>query len=131
MSETPESVVRRFLAGGDSVNPEEQAAFFAEDGIFIDGPRGEIRGAQAIRDEFQNMATMLANLSNDIKMLVTDGNCVMVERVEAVEVQGHPCEIASVAVFEFDDERRITRLRDYYDLQSVMEQLNVALSPQN
>jgi limonene-1,2-epoxide hydrolase len=131
VSETPESVARRFLAGWETSKPnlDELLAFFAEDAVFIDGPSSEYRGVQAIRDQFQNMVTMLGSLKIQIRTLVANGNCVMVERVEAVEVQGHPFEIPGVVVFEFDDERRIKQLREYFDLHSIMEHLSATVSP--
>jgi len=128
VSETPESVVRRFLAGWETPNPDELTAFFAEDGVFTDGPTGEYRGVEAIRDQFQYLASIFASPTIHIKMVVANGNCVMVERVDAVEVQGHPFEIPAVGVWEFNDEGRITRWNDYYDLHSIMEHFK-ALSP--
>jgi limonene-1,2-epoxide hydrolase len=116
VSETPESVARRFLAGWETAKPEldELVAFFAEDAVFTDGPKSEYRGVQAIREQFQTMTAMLGSLTIHIRTLVVNGNCVMVERVENVEVQGHPFDIPGVVVFEFDDELRIKQLREYF-----------------
>jgi len=129
VSETLESVVRRFLAGWETANSDELAAFFAEDGVFTDGPSGEYHGVQAIRDRFQYLATIFPAPGIHIKALVVNGNCVIAERVDAVEVQGHSFEIPAAAVFEFDDERRIKGWRDYYDLHSIMEHVTATLSP--
>jgi limonene-1,2-epoxide hydrolase len=129
VSETPESVARRFLAGWETANPDELAAFVAEDGVFIDGPSGEYQGVQAIRDRFQYLASIFPSPTIHIKAAVANGNCVIVERVDAVEVQGHSFEIPAAAVFEFDDECRIKQWRDYYDLHSIIEHFSATLAP--
>jgi len=131
VSETPESVARKFLAGWETPNPnlDELVAFFAEDAVFTDGPQSEYRGVQAIREQLQTMTAMLGSLTIHIRTLVVNGNCVMVERVENVEVQGHPFDIPGVVVFEFDDELRIKQLREYFDQHSIMEHFAATPSP--
>jgi limonene-1,2-epoxide hydrolase len=84
---------------------------------------------QAIRDRFQYLVSIFPSPTIHIKALVADGNCVIAERVDAVEVQGHAFEIPAVAVFEFDDECRITQWRDYYDLHSIIEHFTATLAP--
>jgi hypothetical protein len=49
MSKTPESVVRSFFAAWADPKPEELDRFFADDGVWVDGPQGVRRGAEAIR----------------------------------------------------------------------------------
>ena len=41
---------------------------------------------------------------------------------------GHALALEVVGVFELDDNGKITRLRDYYDLGSLMDQIAAAFS---
>jgi limonene-1,2-epoxide hydrolase len=45
----------------------------------------------------------------------------MVERVDNFKIQGRPFDLEVAAVFNVDDNGRITRWRDYYDLKSLEE----------
>ena len=50
-SDSPESVVRKFLAAWADPKADELANFFADDAVWVDGPQGVRRGANAIVDE--------------------------------------------------------------------------------
>ena len=53
MGNSPESVVRNFLAAFTNRNVDELVGFFSDDAVFIAGPRGVHRGKGAIRSEFE------------------------------------------------------------------------------
>ena len=53
MSDSAESVVRKFLAANLQSDVDELIAFFSDDAVYTDSPRGVHRGIDAIRAEFQ------------------------------------------------------------------------------
>ena len=52
----------------------------------------------------------------------------MVERVDTFEAQGKSFDLEVVGGVEIDGRRLIKRLRDYYDLQSLMDRVAAALT---
>ena len=64
--------------------------------------------------------------SIDIKKLVASGGTVMVERVDNFKLGGKPFDLEVAGVFDVDDNGRIKRWRDYYDLKSLEDRFTSA-----
>jgi limonene-1,2-epoxide hydrolase len=128
MSGSPESVVRQFFAAVREPNVDELAGFFRADAVYIDGPRGTYSGIGAIRAEFESMVQVSPSVVVDIKTLVADGATVIAERVDSFEMQGKWFDMEVVGVFEVDGEGKIKRYRDYYDLQSLTDEIASAFA---
>jgi limonene-1,2-epoxide hydrolase len=84
--------------------------------------RGVHRGIDAIRAEFQEFVKIVPSTAVDIKTLVANSGTAIVERLDNFEIGGKPFALEVVGVFETDNNGRIKRWRDYYDLQSIAEQ---------
>lgn len=125
VNDTPESVVRSYLAAWRNPVLDELASFFCDDAVYTDGPRGQHRGLAAIRSEFETGMSTFSGLKIDIKTLVAGGSNVMVERVDSFQIDGKPFQMEVVGVFEVD-QGRIKRWRDYYDLKSITDQIEAA-----
>ena len=69
---------------------------------------------------------MVPSTTVDIKTLTTDRGVVMVEREEPFVIEGKPIDHEVVGVFDVDDNGRITRWRDYYDLTSLVDRVVAA-----
>jgi limonene-1,2-epoxide hydrolase len=83
MTDAPKIVVRQFLAAWEHPAPDGLVRFFSSDGVYVDGPRGEYRGIDAIRAEFQRqLAIGFSGVPIEVKALVGDGPIVMAERVD-------------------------------------------------
>ena len=130
MSASAESVVRKFLAANLQSDVDELIGFFSDDAVYTDGPRGAHRGIDAIRAEFREIVEIVPSTAIDIKTLVADSDTVIVERVDNFEIGGKPFRLEVVGVFEIDNNGRIKRWRDYYDLQSIAEQTGLTESGQ-
>ena len=130
MSESAESVVRKFLAANLRSDVDELISFFADEAVYTDGPRGVHRGVDAIRAEFREIVKIVPSTAIDIKTLVANSGTVLVERVDNFEFGGTPFGLEVVGVFEVDHNGRITRWRDYYDLQSIAERTGATGSGQ-
>ena len=91
MSDSPESVVRNFLAAWAHPNLDELVSFFSDDAVFIDGPRGVHHGVDAIRSELdEEIAMGFGGAKIDINSLVAQGGTVMLEGVENYRIGGQP-----------------------------------------
>ena len=127
MSDSPELVVRKFLAAWADPKPDELGSFFDDDAVWVDGPRGVHRGVDAIKYELIAQLAESEGVTVDVKSLVTDGGTVMVEQVSRFSVGGKPISAVVMAVFELDTDGRITQWREAYDLKSVMDQIEAAV----
>ena len=129
MSESPESVVRRFFSAVRSPDVDELTGFFSADAVYIDGARGTYAGIDAIRAEFDAQVQVVpSGVVVDIKTLVADGQIVIAERVDTFEVQGKSFGFEVVGVFELNGDGKIKRYHDYYDLQSLMDEMTAAFA---
>jgi limonene-1,2-epoxide hydrolase len=123
MSESAETVVRKYLAAWKRSDLDELVSFISDDAVFTDGPRGVHHGIDAIRAELGTMVKVVPSTSVDIKKLVASGGTVMVERVDSFKLGGKPFDLEVAAVFDVDDNGRIKRWRDYYDLKSLEDRI--------
>jgi limonene-1,2-epoxide hydrolase len=123
MTDSAESVIRRFLASYPASNAHE---FFSDDALYIDGPRAVHSGIDAIRTEFQTVLEMAPTLTVEIKNLAICGGTVFTERVDSSEINGTTVGFECVGVFDVGSEGRITRWRDYYDWPTFVEQMKAA-----
>jgi limonene-1,2-epoxide hydrolase len=127
MSDSPESVVRKFLTAWADPKLDELAGFFSADAVFIDGPRGVHRGIDAIRSELDAEISMdFGGAKIDVNALVAQGGTVMMEGVENYRIGGKPFPLEVMGAFEIDADGRITRWRYSYDLTSITDQLEAA-----
>jgi len=123
MSESAETVVRKYLAAWKRSDLDELVSFISDDAVFTDGPRGVHHGIDAIRAELETMVKVVPSTSVDIKKLVASGGTVMVERVDNFKLGGKPFDLEVATVFDVDDNGRIKRWRDYYDLKSLEDRI--------
>jgi len=128
VSEAAEQVVRRFLAALKQSDVNELVSFFGADAVWTDGPRGTYRGADAIRAEIEAQVQLVPSITVEVRNLVASGGTVMVERADVFEIQGKSFDLEVVGVFEVDGNGRIVRLRDYYDLNSLMDRIAAAFA---
>jgi limonene-1,2-epoxide hydrolase len=96
--------------------------------VYIDGPRGTYSGIDAIRAALEAQVQVTPSLTVDVKTLAVDGTTVFIERVDSFEVEGKSFGLEVVGVFELDGDGKIKRFRDYYDLQSLMDEVAAAFA---
>lgn len=127
MGNSPESTVRNFLASFTSRNVDDLVAYFSDDAVFIDGPRGVHRGRDAIRSEFDAELSMgFESIEIDVNSLVADGGTVMMEGVENYIIGGKPFFMETIGAFDINADGLITRWRYSYDLHQIMNQIEAA-----
>jgi len=128
VSKSAEQVVRRFLAALERSDVNELVGFFSADAVWTDGPRGVYRGLDAIRGEIESQVQLVPSVTVEVRNLVASDGTVMVERADIFETQGKSFDLEVVGVFEVDGNGRIARLRDYYDLNSLMDRITAAFT---
>ena len=74
MSDSPESVVREFLAVWEgAAKLDLLLSFFDDDAVWVDGPRGVHHGLDAIRSELEVQISMgFEVMKEDVKSLVAE-----------------------------------------------------------
>jgi limonene-1,2-epoxide hydrolase len=110
------------LAAWKNADVEALVGFFTENAVVAD-PRGAQHGIEAIRKQFAEDIAMTPSTSCDIKKVLTDGSTVMAERVDSFVTLGRPLTMEVVGVFDVDESGRITRWREYFDIQSLTAQM--------
>lgn len=123
MSDSPESVVRRFFAAWADPKPEELGSFFGADAVWVDGPQGVRRGLDAIKSELASQLNVVGGAKVDVRLLLSKGSTVMVEQVSKSVIGGNPVSAVVMAVFELDTQGRIKEWREVYDLKSMLDQI--------
>ena len=123
MSDSPESVVRRFFAAWADPKPEELGSFFGADAVWVDGPQGVRRGLDAIKSELASQLNVVGGAKVDVRLLLSKGSTVMVEQVSKSVISGNPVSAVVMAVFELDTQGRIKEWREVYDLKSMLDQI--------
>jgi limonene-1,2-epoxide hydrolase len=127
--DAPDSVVQKFFACFPRSDVEELVGFFSADAVYIDGPPGVHRGVDAIKAEFQVTVAMVPSTTATIGSLAVSGQAVLVERVDTFEIGGKPIDMEVMGALEVNNDGRITRWRDYYDLPTLIQQVTIATAP--
>jgi limonene-1,2-epoxide hydrolase len=127
MGNSPESVVRNFLAAFTDRNVDELVGFFSDDAVFDCGPRGVHRGKEAIRSELEaELAMAFESIKIDVNSLVANGGIVMMEGVENYIIGGKPFFMETIGAFDINPDGLITRWRYSYDLKPLRDQIEAA-----
>ena len=125
MTDSPETIVRRFLAAWAEPDATVLASFLGEDAVWVDGPQGVRRGANAIVEELTKQLAISRGEAPEIATLVASGETVMVEWHGGWTMGGTRISTTVMAVFEIVD-GRLNQMREAYDLQSVIDQMKSA-----
>jgi limonene-1,2-epoxide hydrolase len=129
MSDSADTVVRKFMETWPRADIDEMMAFFSDDAVYTDGPRGTSHGSEAIKAEMLSTLEMVPSTTAHVKNLVASDGLVMVERVDVFDMAGKTFDVEMTGVFEVNDDGRITRWRDYYDMRSLEERVAAAFAP--
>ena len=125
MTQPPATIVRDFLAAWGQADRGELARYLSDDAVWVDGPQGIRRGADAILDELTAQLASSGGPAPEPTTLVADGGIVMAEWQAGWSMGSKWISTPVMAVFEVADDR-ITEMREVYDLQSVLDQMHAA-----
>src|SRR6516164_8226096 len=102
MSDSPESVVRNFIASWENATVEKMSGFLSEDAVYADR-RGVQSGLDAIKKHWERDLQMTPSTTVDIKSIASNGGTVMVERMDTFPIEGKTFSFEIVGVFEVGD----------------------------
>jgi limonene-1,2-epoxide hydrolase len=129
MATSAESVVRDYLAAWQEPKLDDLVSFFDKDALYVPGPLGVHKGIEAIRSELEATFATMTSATFDLINVLSDGTTVMVERVDHLTMGGRSYEIEAVVVFTIGADGHILRLREYFDLKSLMDQFEQSPQP--
>ncbi|HTY34040.1 nuclear transport factor 2 family protein [Mycobacterium sp.] len=89
MSDSPESLVRKFFAAWTDPQPEKLGGFFHADAVWVDGPQGVRRGVDAIKSELATQLKAVGGAQVEVRLLFSEGSTVMVEQVSNSDLCGN------------------------------------------
>ena len=121
MSES-EQVVRDFCMAWERRDIDELVGFFAKDGIYHNMPMEPAKGHDAIRGVMNMFVPLSKEISFEITNMASVGDVVFTERVDRFVMEGGTIEIPVAGVFEIE-EGKIRAWRDYFDMQTFMNQM--------
>ncbi|MBV8980840.1 MAG: nuclear transport factor 2 family protein [Acidimicrobiia bacterium] len=124
MGEQNEQAVRDFLKAWDE--PKNLGDFFTDDAVFQMMARDPVHGREAIGEELANQAAWAANFDLAVLNIASDGNVVLVERLDSFDMNGATVKVPVVGVFECDTTGKFTAWRDYFDWDGMMQQVTNA-----
>ncbi|MGZ4208579.1 MAG: limonene-1,2-epoxide hydrolase family protein [Actinomycetota bacterium] len=120
------TIVREFLAAWSDGDARRLADYFTEDAVFQMMSREPITGREAIHEDLKNQLAWCTECAFEVKAVAEEGARVFTERLDRMKVAGTPLAIPVVGVFELDGAGKLTAWRDYFDMNTVMQQLSAA-----
>ena len=119
-----ETVVRAFIDAWADGDAGKLADFFTEDAVVWNDGRTTVRGRDALQEHFKMQLTACTDCKFEILQSAVAGDLVFNERVDRMKIVGSPIELPVAGVFEVNDAGKIAAWRDYFDLNTVMEQVS-------
>lgn len=130
MPATIESNVREFLRlfSSESIDFDRIQELLSPEAEYRPHPEfSAICGADRVRAELERQLTLYDACDFQIINLSSNDHQVMMERRDYQNQNGVRVEAKVAAIFEFDDQARILKWREYWDLTSIARQLGVTI----
>ena len=115
MTITPDALVTQFCAAWTRMDADELAEYFTEDGVYHNIPMAPAEGKAAIHEMLNGMKSMISSIRFEVHRQVAQGDIVMNERTDHLEMGGKTIALPVVGVFEIDGDK-IRAWRDYFDM---------------
>jgi limonene-1,2-epoxide hydrolase len=112
-----ESIIRDFTDAWGRGDKQSILDAFTDDAVYHNIPMSPCNGKTEIRtflDSFLGVIT--ASVKFDIKHQLIDGNIVMNERIDTLELEAGPVALPVCGIFHFTDDGKISEWRDYFDM---------------
>lgn len=97
-----------------------------DDVVAINVPIGPLRGKDAVRGFFLRFGKGISEKRYEVHRILVDGDAAVVEGVENYRKNGKAVSLPYMSTFLFRD-GLICEWRDYFDLQTVLKQLDLPL----
>jgi len=119
---TPLETVNTFLAAAAKRNYDVALPLLAEDVEYQNMPIAAVKGRDAVKEQLEALMALSQDGEWRVDREVANGELVMNERVDRFLINGTWAELPVAGVFVVRD-GLITVWRDYFDLQTIMNQM--------
>lgn len=129
MNQTMEETAREFLAhfATKKINYDRIEELFSDDAVYRPHPEfSEFNGAKTIRQELERQLALYNECDFQIINLGANDQQIFMERCDYVTQNGLRIKINVAAIFDFNDQAKISGWREYWDLTSVQKQLKIS-----
>ena len=113
-----EALVREFCDAWSKLDADVLAGYFTEDAVYHNIPLAPLSGREAIREFLAGFLAGAGSAEFRIGHVLSSGDVVMTERVDAFRMGGREIAIPVAGVFEVRD-GKIAAWRDYFDMGQV------------
>jgi len=110
-----ESIIREFVAAWSNLDAEELATYFTDDGVYYNMPTQPVSGRENIKAFISNFIAPWETTDWEILNIMSEGDIVMVERVDRTVAAGNKIDLPCFGIFEMES-GKIKVWRDYFDL---------------
>jgi limonene-1,2-epoxide hydrolase len=114
--------VNRFLVAAAKRDYDTALPLLTEDVEYQNMPITPVKGREAVKEQLEALLAMGTDSEWKVLREVANGDVVMNERVDVFTIGGKPAELPVMGVFVLRD-GLIAEWRDYFDLQTIMNQI--------
>ena len=112
--EENERIIREFITAWSRLDPEELAAYFADDGVYHNMPIAPVSGRANVENFIRGFVGTWDETTWDILNVMSSGNVVVAERLDRTRAGEKSVALPCVGVFELEG-GKIKVWRDYFD----------------
>jgi limonene-1,2-epoxide hydrolase len=124
---TPEQTVDLFIERIVAKDLDGACELVTDDVEYDNVPMGKNVGPDGIKSVLGAMVDGVGEVEFVVHRQVVVGNVVVNERTDRFDVNGTWIDLPVAGFFEVNDEGRITLWRDYFDVPTLMDQMQKAL----
>ena len=122
-----EQTIRNYYAAWVRDDLDLVFALCAEDLTAVNVPIGPIHGKQAVRAFLEKFGRGMTQKRYDVERILVSGDVAVVEGVENYLKKGKAVSLPYMSMFRFASDGRIAEWRDYFDMQTILRQLDLPL----
>jgi limonene-1,2-epoxide hydrolase len=117
-NDTPLQIVTAFMTEFEKMNFDAGVSYVADDVEYINSPGTTVRGPDGVRGVLEPFFAPIEENEFVILRQVTEGNIVVLERLDRHRVPQGWFELPVTGVFEVND-GKITYWREYFDVETI------------
>ena len=110
-----EKLIRNFIEAWSRLDVDEIVDFFSVDGVYHNMPIDPIKGKADLKNFIGAFLANWTSTNWDVLTLVSNGDVVIAERVDHINVAGTHIDLPCCGVFEIEN-GKIKVWRDYFDM---------------
>ena len=117
MAEDPLDVVRHFCQSWSTRDVDTIVSGMTDDVVWHNMPLDPVEGVNAVAAAIGEFLSTVTSVDFRVDHIAADGETVLTERVDVMEMQGKTVELPVMGTFEVRD-GKIARWRDYFDMRT-------------